>query len=51
LQDLYVVAMALEAAGEHDEAQRMRARICGGKDYLMKPLIVRALETIVYGHD
>jgi ketosteroid isomerase-like protein len=43
LQDLYVVAMALEAAGDHDEAQRVRARICGGKEYLMKPLIVRAL--------
>jgi hypothetical protein len=40
LQDLYVLAMALDAGGDHDAARSARERICSGKDYLMKPLIL-----------
>jgi hypothetical protein len=43
LQDLYVVALALDAGGDHDGAARLRERICGGRSYLMKPIISRAL--------
>jgi hypothetical protein len=43
LQDLYVLALALDAAGDKPGAARVRARICAGNDYLMKPLIVRAM--------
>jgi hypothetical protein len=43
LQDLYVVALALDAGGDHDGATRLRERICGGRSYLMKPIISRAL--------
>jgi hypothetical protein len=44
LQDLYVLALALDSAGDHDGAGQLRARICAGRGYLMKPIIVRALE-------
>jgi hypothetical protein len=51
MQDLYVIALALEAAGDHEGGSRVRARICrragakrtSGADWLMKPLVVRAL--------
>jgi ketosteroid isomerase-like protein len=43
LQDLYVIALAFDAAGDMPGAARVRARICAGNDYLMKPLIVRAM--------
>jgi hypothetical protein len=45
LQDVYVLALALDAAGEHDAAAQARSRICAGKDYLMKPILVRAMES------
>lgn len=44
LQDLYVLQHALDGAGDHDAAARARARICTGKDYLLKPVFVHALE-------
>jgi SnoaL-like domain len=43
LQDLYVISNAFEAGGDHDHAAKVRARICTGRVYLMKPLIVRQL--------
>jgi SnoaL-like protein len=43
VQDLYVIALALDASGKKDDAARIRARICATKTYLMKPLIVRRL--------
>jgi len=43
LQDLYVIALALDEGGDRDAAQRVRERICGAKEYLMKPLITRAM--------
>ena len=43
LQDLYVISLALEAGGDRDGAARVRAKVCGGHDYLMKPLLARAL--------
>ena len=43
LQDLYVLSRAFEASGDAVAAERTRQRICKGHDYLMKPLIVRAL--------
>ncbi len=43
LQDLYVLALALDLGGDAAGAQNARARICSGHVYLMKPLIVRQL--------
>jgi hypothetical protein len=43
LQDLYVIALALDAGGDRQGAERVRARICGAKEYLMKPLLLRAM--------
>jgi hypothetical protein len=43
LQDLYVIALALDLGGDSAGAQNVRARICSGHEYLMKPLIVRQL--------
>ena len=43
LQDLYVLAMALDAGGDHGAARFTRDRICSGKEYLMKPLILLQL--------
>jgi hypothetical protein len=43
LQDLYVIALALDAAADHEGADRVRARVCSGRDYLMKPIVVRAM--------
>jgi SnoaL-like domain len=43
LQDLYVIALALDAGGDRDGAAKVRAKVCSGRDYLMKPLLVRAL--------
>jgi hypothetical protein len=43
LQDLYVIALALDLGGDLAGAQNVRARICSGPVYLMKPLIVRQL--------
>jgi hypothetical protein len=49
LQDLYVIALALDAGGEADAAQRVRARICAAKEYLMKPLLLRAMAAEGHG--
>jgi hypothetical protein len=43
LRDLYVIALALDAAADHDAADRVRERICAGREYLMKPIIARAM--------
>ena len=43
LQDLYVIALALDLGGDSAGAQNVRARICGGHEYLMKPLILPQL--------
>ena len=43
LQDLYVIALALDAAGDREGALRVRGRICAGNDYLMKPLLLRVM--------
>lgn len=43
LQDLYVIALALDLGGDPVGAQNARARICSGHVYLMKPLLVRQL--------
>ncbi len=43
LQDLYVIARAFDASGEHAAADAVVARICTGHAYLMKPLIVAQL--------
>jgi hypothetical protein len=43
LQDLYVIARAFDANGEHAAADAVVARICAGNTYLMKPLIVQQL--------
>jgi hypothetical protein len=43
LQDLYVIALAFDAGGEHPRAEGVRARICNGHDYLMKPLLLAQL--------
>jgi hypothetical protein len=44
LQDLYVLALAYDLAHDHARAETLRKRIRDGKDYLMKPLIVRQLD-------
>lgn len=43
LQDLYVIANALDLGGDREASKGVRARICGGRVYLMKPLIVAAM--------
>jgi len=43
LQDLYVIALALDLGGDLAGAQNVRARICSGREYLMKSLILRQL--------
>jgi hypothetical protein len=43
LQDLYVIALALDAAGDHEGAGHVRRRICAGRDSLMKPLLLRVM--------
>jgi hypothetical protein len=43
LQDLYVISLAMDLGGDSSGAQNVRARICSGPVYLMKPLIVRQL--------
>lgn len=40
LQDLYVLALAFDAGGDPARARAIRMRVCGGNDYLMKPVIV-----------
>ncbi len=42
-QDLYVVVLALSAAGDREGAAAVLARICGREGGLMKPLVLRAL--------
>ncbi len=44
LQDLYVLALAFDAAGDHARADGLRKRIREAHAYLMKPLIVRQLD-------
>jgi ATP/maltotriose-dependent transcriptional regulator MalT len=43
LQDLYVIALAFDAGGDHESARAVRRRICAGNDYLMKPIILARL--------
>lgn len=43
LQDLYVIALALDLGGDATGAQNVRARICSGHEYLMKPLLLRQM--------
>jgi hypothetical protein len=43
LQDLYVVALALEAGGDGAGAEKVRAMIRKGPRYPMKPLILREM--------
>lgn len=45
LQDLYVIALAFDAAGDRPGARSVRERICTGHSYLMKPLIVARMRT------
>ncbi len=49
LQDLYVIALALEAGGDRTGAARVRVKICGAGEYLMKPLIERAMTAEGHG--
>ena len=44
LQDIYVLALAYDAAGDHARAEALRARIREGHAYLMKPLLLRQLD-------
>lgn len=44
LQDLYIIALALDAGGDPKTAQAVRERICKGNEYLMKPLILAQME-------
>jgi hypothetical protein len=44
LQDIYVLALAYDTAGDHAHADKLRSRIREGHDYLMKPLLVRQLD-------
>jgi hypothetical protein len=43
VQDLYVIARALEAGGDGDGAAAVRARIAAAEPYPMKPLILRQM--------
>ena len=43
LQDLYVVALALEAGGDATGAEKVRAQIRKGPRYPMKPLILQQM--------
>lgn len=43
LQDWYVLARAMEAGGDKDGAEKLRAKIKEGPRYPMKPLIVREM--------
>ena len=45
LQDLYVIALAFDSAGDAERARAVRLRICAGNDYLMKPIILARLAT------
>jgi len=44
LQDLYVIALAFDAGGDHKTAEAVRTKICGAPTYMMKPLIVAQME-------
>jgi hypothetical protein len=44
VQDLYVIARALEAGGDADGAAAVRAQIAAAPPYAMKPLIMRQIE-------
>ena len=44
LQDLYVLALAYDVAGDHARAEALRSKIREAREYLMKPLIVRQME-------
>ncbi len=44
LQDIYVLALAYEAGGDHARAEALRSKIRDAKEYLMKPLIVKQME-------
>ncbi len=49
LQDLWVLAQAYELANDAKTASALRARVCGGRSYLMKPLLVQALAKSGHG--
>jgi ketosteroid isomerase-like protein len=44
VQDLYVLALAYDAAKDAAQAEAIRRRIRAAKEYLMKPLIVHQME-------
>jgi hypothetical protein len=44
LQDIYVLALAYDLAGDHARAEVLRKKIREGSEYLMKPLIVRQID-------
>lgn len=44
LQDLYVIALALDAGGDAARAREVRLRVCRGNAYLMKPLLVTQMK-------
>lgn len=44
LQDLYVIALALDAGGDPKAARAVRTKICGATIYMMKPLIMAQME-------
>ncbi|WP_394836912.1 nuclear transport factor 2 family protein [Pendulispora rubella] len=41
VQDLYIFQLAYEAGGDKPSMEATRAKICGTKNYLMRPLILR----------
>jgi ketosteroid isomerase-like protein len=43
LQDLWILAQAYELGKDAKTAALLRARVCAGRSYLMKPLLVRAM--------
>jgi hypothetical protein len=43
LQDLYVLALAHDAGGDHAGAEALRARIARGNEYPMKPIILQRI--------
>jgi hypothetical protein len=44
VQDSYVLALAYKAGGDRATAEKVAQKIRAAKEYLMKPLIVRALD-------
>lgn len=44
VQDLYVLAIAHDAGGDHAGADALRATIRAGNEYPMKPIILQRIE-------